>query len=461
MEYIPDQSWEQQYSGIAVFSLSGLNAAVKSAIELAFPETLWVVAEISEIRCNVKGHCYLELVEREDEETIAQSKANIWARTFTSIASKFEKATGESLKHGMKVLLQVNVTFHEIYGLSLNIRDIDPTYSLGEMARKKREVVERLTKEGLINLNKQAPFPLVLQRIAVISSSTAAGYGDFVNHVDVNPYGYKIFYTLYQSVMQGQEAGASVISALREINRHIKRYDAVVIVRGGGSQIDLSCFDTYNLAVEVARFPLPVITGIGHERDDTVTDIVAHTKLKTPTAVAEFLLSNMIAFEERLTEAQAILIRRVKDLIANEDHRVQYIAQHFKHIVKDRFSGEMKRIEIGLHKLVHGTTQMVDNRNNMLRLSMGRIAGGLNILFQRQENRIMHCGQAIRLLDPDNVLKRGYSITYLNKKAVRDSSELREGDIINTRVYKGSVKSKVEALDGEKQIDLFSSDYRA
>jgi len=440
----------QLHSAIPSFTLSELNAAIKEALELSFPETLWVIAEISEIRCNTKGHCYLELVEREDEETTAQIRANIWARTFTSIASRFEKATGESFKQGMKVLLHVNVTFHKVYGLSLNIKDIDPTYSLGEMARKKREVIERLTKEGLINLNKQIPLPLVPQRIAVISSSTAAGYGDFVHHLDDNPYGHKIFHTLYQSLMQGQEAGTSLIAALREVKAHRRRYDAVVMVRGGGSQIDLSCFDTYGLAAEVAKFPLPVITGIGHERDDTVVDIVAHTKLKTPTAVAEFLIATMTSFEERVIEAQTILKHRVKELIGNETHRLQYLAQHFKHIVKDRFTGEMKRIEIGLHKLIHGTAQIVDSRNNSLKLDMSRIAGGLNILFQQQENRIMHCGQAIRLLDPVNVLKRGYSITYLNEKAIKDVADVQEGDIIRTRIYKGSIKSTVEAVDVEK-----------
>jgi exodeoxyribonuclease VII large subunit len=449
MDNSPDLFAAQQYPAIPVFTLSELNAVIKETLERAFPETLWVVAEISEIRCNVKGHCYLELAEREDEETIAQIRANIWARTFRSISSRFERATGESLKQGMKVLLQVNVTFHEIYGLSLNIKDIDPTYSLGEMARKKREVIERLTKEGLINLNKQIPLPLVPQRIAVISSSTAAGYGDFINHLDDNPYGYKIFHTLHQSLMQGQDAGSSIISALREVNRNRKRYDAVVIVRGGGSQIDLSCFDAYSLAAEVAKFPLPVITGIGHERDDTVVDIVAHTKLKTPTAVAEFLISTMTSFEERVIEAQTILIHRVKELIGNEDHRLQYLAQHCKHSVKDRFAGETKRIEIGLHKLIHGTTQIVDSHYNSLKLDMSRIVGGLNIFFQQQENRITHCGQAVRLLDPASILKRGYSITYLNEKAVRDGADVREGDIIRTRIYKGSIQSKVEAVDVE------------
>ena len=444
------QSQEEQYSGIPVFTLSELNTAIKATLGLAFPESVWVVAEISEIRHNSKGHCYLELIEREEEETIAQIKANIWAYTFRNLASKFEKTTGETLKQGMKVLLQVNVTFHEIYGLSLNVKDIDPTYSLGAMARKKREVIERLTKEGLINLNKQIPLPLVPQRIAVISSATAAGYGDFIDHIDDNPYGYKIFYKLYQSLMQGQEAEASIIAALKQIRGHIKLHDAVVIIRGGGSQIDLSCFDTYSLAVEVAKFPLPVITGIGHERDDTVVDMVVHTKLKTPTAVAEFLISGMSSFEERLSDAQSTLVIRAKELLREENHRLQYLMQQFRHIVRDRFNGEINRIETALHRLIHGTTQIIDGNNNKLKLDVNRLVGGLKIVFQEHKSKIKNFEQAIRLLDPINVLQRGYSITYLREKAIKDSSELQAGDIIRTKVYKGSVNSKVEAIDVEE-----------
>jgi exodeoxyribonuclease VII large subunit len=444
------QSQEEQYSGIPVFTLSELNTAIKATLELAFPESVWVVAEISEIRHNSKGHCYLELVEREEEETIAQIRANIWAYTFRNLASKFEKTTGENLKQGMKVLLQVHVTFHEVYGLSLNVKDIDPTYSLGEMARKKREVIERLTKEGLIDMNKQIPLPLVPQRIAVISSATAAGYGDFIDHIDDNPYGYKIFYKLYQSLMQGQEAEASIIAALKQIRGHIKLHNAVVIIRGGGSQIDLSCFDTYSLAVEVAKFPLPVITGIGHERDDTVVDMVAHTKLKTPTAVAEFLISGMNSFEGRLLDAQSTLVNRAKELLREENHRLQYLIQQFRHIVRDGFNSEMNRIETALHRLIHGTTQIIDGNNNKLKLDVNRLFSGLKIVFQEHKNKIKHFDQAIRLLDPINVLKRGYSVTYLSEKVIKDSSELQTGDIIRSKVFKGTVNSKVEAIDVEE-----------
>ncbi len=436
--------------GAHIFSLSELNAAIRTSIETGCPEAVWVVAEISDIRCNSKGHCYLELIEREGEKTIAHIRANIWAYAFRSIAFNFEKGTGESLRQGMQVLLRVNVAFHEVYGLSLNIKDIDPAYSLGEMARKRREVIERLAKEGLLHLNKSIPLPLVPQNIAVISSVTAAGYGDFVNHIDNNPFGYKIFHALYQSSMQGREAEASLIAALREIRKRRSTYDAVVVVRGGGSQIDLSCFDTYGLAVEVAKFPLPVITGIGHERDDTVIDIVAHTKLKTPTAVAEFLLSGMSSFEERLLRAKKTLNNLAKGMLAEENHRLRYLIHRFGHIVRDSFRDEAKKTGTLLHRLAHGTAQSLISSNARLELGIGRISGGLTLLLQQQKSRIEHYLQAVRLLDPANVLKRGYSITYFHEKALGDSSVLQEGDKIRTRVYKGTFSSRVEAIGEEK-----------
>jgi exodeoxyribonuclease VII large subunit len=443
-------SQDLQCTGIAVLTLSELNLAVKTAIERAFPDTVWVVADISEIRCNARGHCYLELVEREGEKTKAQIRANIWAYSFRSIASKFEKATGESLNQGMKVLLQVSVTFHEVYGLSLNIRDIDPTYSLGEMARRKKEIIERLTKEGLMHLNKEVRMPLVFQRIAVISSATAAGYGDFVHHIDHNPFGYKIFHVLYHSLMQGRETGASIISALRAMKRRRGLYDAVVIIRGGGSQTDLSCFDTYSLAAEVAKFPLPVITGIGHERDDTVVDIVAHTRCKTPTAVAEFLLSGMSSFEARLLDAEKRLANFVRECLKDEDHQFQYLVQHFRHSVGDAFGRGIKRVETIVHRLVHGAAQSVQMNNNRITLDIAKLESGLSMLLRQQENKVQRCDQAIRLLDPANILKRGYSITYFRDKAVRDSAMLQDGDIIETRVYRGAMRSRVEAIHVEK-----------
>jgi exodeoxyribonuclease VII large subunit len=435
------------FSEVHTYSLSELNSSIRETLELSFPSAVWVIAEIAEARNNPKGHCYLEIVEKRENTIIAQVKANIWASAFRSISTKFEKATGERLKAGMQVLLSVNVTFHEVYGLSLNIRDIDPAYSFGEMARKKRETLERLKKEGLTDLNKSLLLPLVPQRIAVISSSTAAGYGDFINHLACNPGGYRVYHTLYQSAMQGQEAEASIIASLADIRKKIAFFDAVVIIRGGGSQLDLSCFDGYGLAAAVARFPIPVITGIGHERDDTVTDMVAHTRMKTPTAVAEFLLSGIRDFEVRLLSAQQRLVDLAKDMLKDEGHRLELLGQDISHILARRFHDEHKRLSTLIHGLRQGTGDVININRNRLYLGVSRLGSGIRAYLQAQESRLTHLEQAVHLLDPINVLKRGYSITYHGNRIVKDCEQVSKGDRIVTKLYNGSITSTVEEKD--------------
>ncbi|MGC2063471.1 MAG: exodeoxyribonuclease VII large subunit [Thermodesulfovibrionales bacterium] len=437
-------------SEVHTYSLSELNAAVRETLELTFPDAVWVIAEIAEARSNPKGHCYLELVEKRDNTIIAQIKANAWSYTYRSIAPRFEKATGERLRAGMQVLLSVNVTFHEVYGLSLNIRDIDPTYSLGEMARRKRETIERLKKEGLTDLNKSLPLPLVPQRIAVISSSTAAGYGDFINHLATNPNGYRIYHALFQAILQGQEAEASILASLAGIRKKIAGFDAVVIIRGGGSQLDLSCFDSYSLAAEVARFPIPVITGIGHERDDTVIDIVAHTKMKTPTAVAEFLLSGMRDFEDRVVSAQRRLTELARGMLRDEGHRLKIMAQHITYLLTKRFHAEHKRLNTVTHGLKQETGTVINMNRNRLSLNMTRLGSGLRGSLQTQQSRLKHLEQAVRHLDPVNVLRRGYSITYHRNRAAKDTEDINKGDVITTRLYNGSIKSTVEEKDAQQ-----------
>jgi exodeoxyribonuclease VII large subunit len=432
------------------YSLSELNTAIRETVELAFPEAVWVIAEISEVRGNTKGHCYLELVEKKEDSVIAQMKANIWAYTYRNISHRFEMATGETFKKGMQILLSADVTFHEVYGLSLNIKDIDPTYSLGEMAKKKRETIERLKKEGLIDLNKTQSLPLVPQRIAVVSSSTAAGYGDFINHIENNPYGYRIYHELYQSLMQGRDAEESIISALSNIKGKTGLYDIVVIIRGGGSQVDLSCFDSYRLAAEVAKFPLPVITGIGHERDDTVVDLVAHTRMKTPTAVAGFIIDGCRTFEENFSDLERRLIHRTKDLMKEESHRLQSIVQSFARITGSRFHTEDKRLHTAIHRLNNGTNRAVISCSNRIAIDRNKLGSSVKSLLQTQADRIKHLEQDIRLLDPVNVLKRGYSITCLNNKSIRRGTELSEWDIIQTKLYQGSIISRVERINEEE-----------
>ena len=263
---------------------------VRRSLQTCFPDALWVQAELSDVRANASGHCYLEFVQKDasGNSLVAKARGIIWAGTFARLKPYFERETGQAFVSGIKVLVKVTVGFHELYGYSLTVTDIDPTYTLGDMARRRREILERLKQEGVLTLNKELELPELAQRIAVISSPTAAGYGDFCKQLRDNAFGFVFYPCLFPAVMQGDKVEASVISALNRIYEKFDRWDAVVIIRGGGATSDLSGFDTYDLAVNCAQFPLPVITGIGHERDDTVIDMVAHTRVKTPTAAAEF-----------------------------------------------------------------------------------------------------------------------------------------------------------------------------
>ncbi|MHB8882122.1 MAG: exodeoxyribonuclease VII large subunit [Thermodesulfovibrionales bacterium] len=419
-------------------SLSELNGLIKAAITGSLPDTYWVVAEIADIKQNQKGHCYLELVEKKEHTTVAQIRATIWVYEYRAISSRFLKATGEALRQGMKVLFLASVSYHEVYGLSLGIKDIDPTYTLGEMARKKKEVVERLRKEGLLDLNKARELPLLPRRIAVISSPTAAGYSDFFRHLDTNPYGYWFGHTLFPALMQGPEAEQSILSALLSIQKKSAAFDCVVIIRGGGSVIDLNCFDSYALAARVAAFPLPVITGIGHEKDDTVVDLVAHTRMKTPTAVAEFLISGTRCFEQRVLDLERRVIQQAGEMLQSNRLKLNSYAQ----------------------KLLLVPVRLTPVFRNRLLTLQREIRALLKQRFQDETAGLNRMEQAVRHLDPANVLKRGYSITTCRGKLVRAASELRPGAAIETTLHKGTVTSivrsnkEVQGHGKEQRTDL-------
>ncbi|MDH5603595.1 MAG: exodeoxyribonuclease VII large subunit, partial [Cyclobacteriaceae bacterium] len=281
-------------------SLLELSRLIKSTIEQNVGGPYWVVAEIGDLKVNQNGHCYLELVEKENNQVLAKARATIWANVYMRLAPYFAQASGERLKPGLKILCQVKPGFHEVFGLSLNILSIDPKYTVGERAKRREQIIKQLTEEGLVTLNKQLTWPLVPNRIAVISSETAAGYQDFMHQLQSNRYGYSYTTTLFQAIMQGDGAVSSISMALEEIRSQANQYDVLAILRGGGSSLDLDCFDSYELAKELAHFPLPVLTGIGHDKDSTVIDIVAYQSLKTPTALAEFLIQSVMQFEELL-----------------------------------------------------------------------------------------------------------------------------------------------------------------
>ena len=406
------------------YSLYELNTLIKSALHLAFPEAYWVTAEIAECKCHQRGHCYLELVEKADDKTVAQVKANIWAYEYRKLSQKFQAASGETLKPGMKIMLLVSVAFHEVYGLSLNVKDIDPAYTLGEMARKRKEIIERLKKEGIMDLNKNLSLPLVPQKIAVISSPTAAGYGDFFDQLGGNPYGYAFAPVLFPALVQGQEAEKSILAALGKVGRYAHLFDVVVIIRGGGSVVDLSCFDSYALASSIARFPIPVITGIGHEKDDTIADMVAHTRMKTPTAVAEFLISGLMSFEETLLGIRDRIRTRVERALKDEHYRLHAVA--------------------GRLAFVPAVAASLHNRLIALR---GDLKGHARQFIQKEDGRMGRMEQAVKLLDPENVLRRGYSITRCNGKVLKDASKVKKGAVLVTRLHKGNMTS----IAGQKE----------
>ena len=405
-------------------SLAELNALVSRSIRTCFPDALWVQAELSDVRANASGHCYLEFVQKDasGNSLVAKARGIIWAGTFARLKPYFERETGQAFVSGIKVLVKVTVGFHELYGYSLTVTDIDPTYTLGDMARRRREILERLKQEGVLTLNKELELPELAQRIAVISSPTAAGYGDFCKQLRDNAFGFVFYPCLFPAVMQGDKVEASVISALDRIYEKLDRWDAVVIIRGGGATSDLSGFDTYDLAVNCAQFPLPIITGIGHERDDTVIDMVAHTRVKTPTAAAEFLVNHTRVTAEKLEGLS------------------QYIYQE----VPLRLTREKERMESWLMRIPSKVQMRLQREAFAQERLAKRMETALQARMQTEKHRIELWSRRVNAASPEVLLKRGYSITLKDGKAVTDASALRPGDEVETRLAKGSFKSIVK-----------------
>ena len=383
-------------------TLYSLNNLVRNAISDALPARYWITGELSEVRETAVGHCYIELVQRDEEtqETVAKARGTVWARIYSLLRPYFLEQTGQPFAAGLKVLLQVTVSFHELYGYTLDVCDIEPAYTIGDIARRRQLIIKRLTDEGVIGLNKELDFPLLPQRIAVISSATAAGYGDFCDQLMNNRYGFVFYSRLFPAPMQGNGAEEGIIAALDSIAQEIDNWDVVVIIRGGGATSELGCFDTYDLANNCAQFPLPIITGIGHLRDESILDIVAHTSAKTPTAVAELLIHSMLSNESWLSELQNGIATAITKRMENEKKRI------------DTLVGQMP---------VYTALYMQAQRHRL-------------DLFQR----------SFEAASPEHILSLGYSITRLNGKAVRDAAALKPGDVVETTVAGGTFTSIIK-----------------
>ncbi|MBR8718688.1 Exodeoxyribonuclease 7 large subunit [Bacteroides pyogenes] len=407
-----------------------LNSLVRQTLEQSMPDEYWVQAELSEVRTNATGHCYLEFVQKDPRSNnlIAKARGMIWSYVFRLLKPYFEESTGRLFTSGIKVQVKVTVQFHELYGYSLTVLDIDPAYTLGDMALRRREILAQLQEEGVLTLNKELEMPVLPQRVAVVSSATAAGYGDFCHQLHHNARGFFFYIELFPALMQGNQVEQSVLSALDEVYSRLREFDVVVIIRGGGATSDLSGFDTYLLAAACAQFPLPVITGIGHERDDTVLDSVAHTRVKTPTAAAELLISRMAEAADRLFDLSEHVRQGAIALLDMEWIRLAEIRNSIPELVR--------------RKLTEERFTLFSIRKDL--------SQGISGLLTYHRHRLELLGQRIADASPQKLLSRGYSITLREGKAVTDASQLKAGDCLITRLAKGSVQSIV--VEGIKLV---------
>lgn len=448
-----------------VFTLFELNNMVRFSLQRSMPDCYWLKAEISELRVASNGHCYLELVQKDDASgsIVAKAKANIWRQSYTVISETFGHATGQLLSAGINVLVCVTVNFHELYGFSLTVIDIDPTYTLGDLARQKQEIVKQLQDDGVMELNKELPLPRIMERIAVISSPTAAGYGDFCKQLEQSGYHFKV--KLFPAIMQGEQVEHSVIEALNAIMDDPAEWDVVVIIRGGGAVTDLNGFNTYLLGANVAQFPLPILTGIGHERDDTIIDLVAHTRLKTPTAVAAFLISSrdneagvLQALQQRLLQALTSRIQTEQRLTETMQQRLAYAVSQQINAQKQRFQTLSHRYDMASSKCVNRQNERllrlssklescIKNRIFLERTSLSSyprtIEKAVENIFIRAHQRHELLSKSVSLADPKRILAMGYSITFHNGKVVHSALDLQKGDQLTTTLMNGTIESTV------------------
>jgi len=456
-------------------SLTELQLIIRDSLYMALPDVYWVIAEISELKENYAGHCYLELIEKQsDEQNVrARVKAIIWSNRYRFIKAFFENATGEYLREGLKILVKTKVEYHELYGLSLIISDIDPAFTIGEMAMKRQFVIKKLEQEGVFSMNKELSFPVFPQKIAVISSKSAAGYTDFINQLKNNSFGYVFYTALFETVLQGTETEQSIIRALDKIASYSNLFDLVVIIRGGGSQSDLSWFDSYNIAYHVTQFPLPVFTGIGHDKDVTVTDMVANRSLKTPTAVADFLVDSVAGAENHIVgisteiiEASRIIIEKNRNRIETWGIKLLPLARVMMSKVRDKLSSEIiEIINIG-KELIFKASLIPVNQQSLLTSSAktfisqkdivikrnGEILVTLTINRLRVNNvRLKSLGSTLQILNPENVLQRGYSITSINGYILKNGNQIKNGDLIDTKLHEGTLRSKIVDRKGKLQ----------
>ncbi len=426
-------------------TLSEFNARIEQVLNNdARLRSQWVIAETSDLRLNRSGHCYTELIEKDDQgTTIAKVGAAIWASNYGNLYHKFLKATGQVLTTGMKVLVNVTATFHRLYGIKVIINDIDPSYTMGDMERQRQEIINRLKEAGVFEMNKQLPWPDVPQRVAIVSAAGAAGYGDFMNQLGHNPYGLQFYTCLFPAVMQGAQTVPTVLAALDRINRHIDLFDCVVIIRGGGATSELNSFDNYDLANEVAQFPIPVIVGIGHERDVTVLDYVAAMSVKTPTAAAEWLIQRGTNALANLDELQDAVVNAVRDTVAEAREHLAYFTSLIPAVARGIIDTNRIKLDNYTRNIPFAANNLIANQQTRLERVLERMADAVKTAMHREQQRLQALDEKATLLSPVNTLQRGYALVRKDGKCATAADQLQPGDQVTMQFADGAANATV------------------
>lgn len=437
----------EQFEGRKIFSLAEVAQSVQKTIETRYTTSFWVKAEMNKLnRYHHSGHCYPELVEKKDGKIVAQMRAHLWKSDFNRINQNFLRVLGEPLKDGIKLLFSAKLGFDPVYGISLWIQDIDPAYTLGDLEKEKQDTIRMLKELGFYHLNKSLSFPLLPQRIAVISVETSKGYADFLNVINGNQYNYRFHQTLFPALLQGDAAVASIVGQLNTIKKVCHEFDVVVIIRGGGGDVGLSCYNQYKLAEAICNFPIPILTGIGHSTNETVAEMVAYSNAITPTKLAEVLIQHFHNFALPLKDAEARIVRAVKSIIAVKSAELTRLSRDFRTMtISELQSHRAQVVSLGSSLVEQSGFRFKMAARNHSEITTAFKSALANLKTHHQV-QLSSFEKAVALLDPLNVLKRGYSITKKNGATVKAASELRTGDKVETFFGSGSITTIVEEI---------------
>jgi exodeoxyribonuclease VII large subunit len=430
-----------------IFSLLEVTKSVQATLNGRYKSSFWVKAEMNKLNFyKHSGHCYPELVEKKDGKVIALLKSYLWKDDYIRINDKFINTLHEPLKDGIKILFLAKITFDSVHGLSLWIMDIDPGYTMGDLEREKQETVNRLRSEGIFDRNRRLALPLLPKRIAIISVETSKGYADFNKIIDANSWGYRFFCCLFPSLLQGDNAAQSIMSQLEKIAKLKQCFDVVAIIRGGGGDVGLSCFNNYQLAKTIALFPIPVITGIGHATNETVTEMIAFTNAITPTKLAEYLLQKFHNFSIPVQQAEKKIFEKTVRLLNEAKLKFGAETKLFRSVTDNVLISNNNEIKTCKINIVKGTTAFCNVKKIILAQSKEKLQVQSLSMTKNALMEINGVEKNVANMSPANVLKRGYSITLLNGKSVTNISQVNDGDVLNTLVHKGNIVSTVNAV---------------